>query len=91
MRNQAIQMGVSPEATLIENESLHTRENAEYVLKILQAHQMKQVILITTPFHQLRTYLTFAKVFQPHGIDILNFYADSGEWHPMTWFLSRER
>lgn len=90
MRNQAIQMGVPLEATLVEKESLHTRENAEYVLKILQKHQMKRVILITTPFHQLRTYLTFAKVFQPHGIDILNFYADSGEWHPMTWFLSKE-
>jgi uncharacterized SAM-binding protein YcdF (DUF218 family) len=90
MRNQAIQMGVPLEATLIEKESLHTRENAEYVLKIFQEHQMKRVILITTPFHQLRTYLTFAKVFQPHGIDILNFYADSGEWHPMTWFLSKE-
>ena len=90
MRNQAIQMGVPPEATLIEKESLHTRENAEYVLKILQEHHMKRVILITTPFHQLRTYLTFAKVFQPHGIDILNFYANSGEWHPMTWFLSKE-
>jgi uncharacterized SAM-binding protein YcdF (DUF218 family) len=90
MRNQAVQMGVPPEATLIEKESLHTRENAEYVLKILQEHQMKRVILITTPFHQLRTYLTFAKVLLPHGIDILNFYADSGEWHPMTWFYSKE-
>jgi uncharacterized SAM-binding protein YcdF (DUF218 family) len=90
MRNQALQMGVPAEATLVEKESLHTRENAEYVLKLLQEHQMKTVILITTPFHQLRTYLTFAKVFQPHGIRILNYYADSGEWHPMLWFLSKE-
>jgi uncharacterized SAM-binding protein YcdF (DUF218 family) len=90
MRNKAIQMGVPLEATLIEKESLHTRENAEYVLKLLQEHKMKQVILITTPFHQLRTYLTFAKVFQPHGICISNYYADSGEWHPMLWFLSKE-
>src|SRR5262249_44682733 len=72
MRNQAIQMGVPPQATLVEKESLHTRENAEFVLKILQERQMKRVILITTPFHQLRTFLTFAKVFQPHGIGILN-------------------
>jgi hypothetical protein len=36
----------------------------------------------------LRTYLTFAKVFQPHGIRILNYYAETGEWHPATWFLS---
>ena len=45
---------------------------------------------VLLPFHQLRTYLTFAKVFQPRGIDIINYYADTGEWHPMTWFLSAE-
>ena len=44
-------MGEPLEATLLEKESLHTWENAEYVLKLLQEHQMKQVILITTPFH----------------------------------------
>jgi uncharacterized SAM-binding protein YcdF (DUF218 family) len=90
MRKKAIQMGVPLEATLIEKESLHTRENAEYVLKLLQQHQMKRVILTTTPFHQMRTYLTFAKVFQPYDIRISNYYADSGEWRPMTWFLSKE-
>jgi len=83
-------MGVPLEATLIEKESLHTWENAEYVLKLLQEHQMKQVILITTPFHQLRIYLTFAIVFQPHSIRMSNYYAEPWEWHPMTWFLSKE-
>jgi uncharacterized SAM-binding protein YcdF (DUF218 family) len=83
-------MGVPLEATLIEKESLHTREKAEYVLKLLQEHQMKHVILIITPFHQQRTYFTFAKVFQPHGIRMSHYYADSEEWHPMTWFLSKE-
>ena len=49
---------------------------------------MHRVILVTSPFHQLRTYLTFAKVFQPRNIEIINYYADTGEWHPATWFLS---
>src|SRR6266581_1210351 len=90
MCDQAIQMGVPPEAILVENESLHTRENAEYVLTFLKQHNMRKVILVTSPFHQLRTYLTFAKVFQPYGIEIINYYADTGEWHPATWFLSTE-
>jgi len=90
MRDQAIQMGVPPEAVLIEKEALHTRENAEHVLRLLKEHQMQRIILVTTPFHQLRTYLTFAKVLQPHGIRILNYYADSREWHSMTWFFSTE-
>lgn len=51
---------------------------------------MQRVILITSPFHQLRTYLTFARVFHPYGIEIINYYAYTGEWHPATWFLSAE-
>ncbi len=90
MHDQAICMGVPTEAILIEDESLHTRENAEYVLSLLKQHNMKRIILVTSPFHQLRTYLTFAKVFQPYGIEILNYYANTGEWHPVTWFLSTE-
>ena len=90
MRDQAIQMGVPSQAVLMEQEALHTRENAEYVLTILKQHQMRRVILVTSPFHQRRTYLTFAKVLQPHGIEIINYYAETGEWHPLTWFLSAE-
>ena len=87
---QAIHLGVPLEAILVENESLHTRENAEYVLALLEKYHMRHVILVTSPFHQLRTYLTFAKVFQPTCIEIANYYADTGEWHPATWFLSAE-
>jgi uncharacterized SAM-binding protein YcdF (DUF218 family) len=86
---KAIQLGVPREDILMESESLHTRENADYVLEILKRHAMKRVILVTSPFHQLRTYLTFAKVFQPYGIEIINYYADADDWHPMTWFLSK--
>jgi len=90
MCNQAVQMGVPREAIFVESEALHTRENAEHVLCILGKHDMHRVILVTSPFHQLRTYLTFAKVFQPQGIEIINHYANAGEWHPATWFLYAE-
>ena len=90
MRDQILQMGVEPQVVLIEQESLHTRENAEYVLTVLKKHGIHRVILVTSPFHQLRTFLTFAKVLRPHGITILNYYAETGEWHPATWFLSAE-
>lgn len=90
MCEQAIQMGVPPEAILVEDQSLHTKENAEMVLALVKKHHMQKIILVTSPFHQRRTYLTFAKVFQPHNVEILNYYADTGEWHPATWFLSAE-
>ena len=49
---------------------------AEHVLTLLKKHQMQRIILITSPFHQLRTYLTFARVFHPYGIEIINYSAD---------------
>ena len=90
MRKKALDMEVPPEAVLVEDQSLHTRESAEVVLDLLIKHHFSHIILVTSPFHQLRTYRTFAKVFQPHGIKITNYYADTGEWHPATWFLSKE-
>ncbi|HEU0003642.1 MAG TPA: YdcF family protein [Ktedonobacteraceae bacterium] len=90
MQDQAISMGVPPQAVLVEQEALHTRENAEYVLRLLKQHQMRRIILVTSPFHQQRTYLTFAKVFQLHDIQISNYYAEADEWHPLTWFFSSE-
>lgn len=90
LRNKALGMGVPSESILVEDESLHTRENAEHVLTLLKKYHFSRIILVTSPFHQLRTYLTFAKFLLPHGIEIVNYYADTGEWHPATWFLSKE-
>jgi uncharacterized SAM-binding protein YcdF (DUF218 family) len=53
MRDKAIAMGVNPEAILLENESLHTRENAEHVLSLIKERGFRRVILVTSPFHQL--------------------------------------
>lgn len=81
---------IKPSAILLEQDSLHTRENAEQVLELLTQQDMKRIILVTSPFHQHRTYLTFAKVMQPDHIEIINYYADTGEWYTITWFLSAE-
>lgn len=51
---------------------------------------MQRILLVTSPFHQLRTYLAFAKVLQPYNIRILNYYADTDESNAVTWFLSKE-
>jgi uncharacterized SAM-binding protein YcdF (DUF218 family) len=90
IREQATQMGIPVEDILAETNSLHTKENAEYTLQILKKQNMHRIILITSPFHQLRTYLTFQKVFQPYNIQIINYYAETGEWNPATWFFSEE-
>ncbi len=56
MHDQAVRMGIPSDRILVENQSLHTRENAEYILKLLKQYGMHRIILVTSPFHQLRTY-----------------------------------
>ncbi len=90
MKEQAIELGVPAQAILLESVSLHTRENAEQVLTLLKEKNWHHIVLVTSPFHQKRTFLTFAKAFQGYGITITNYYAQTGEWHPATWFFSKE-
>ena len=90
MREQAIKLGVPAEAIIAEDQSLHTLENAKFTACILHQKQAARVILVTSPFHQLRTFLTFSKVLQNDHIEIANYYADTGEWNPITWFFSSE-
>lgn len=89
MRDLAIKLGVPAEAIIVEDTSLHTLENASFTLPILKEQGATRIILVTSPFHQLRTFLTFSRILGPAGIEIVNHFADSDEWHPMTWFLSQ--
>ncbi len=45
---KAVQLGVPPQSILTEGESLHTRENAEYILEILKQHGMQRIILVAS-------------------------------------------
>jgi uncharacterized SAM-binding protein YcdF (DUF218 family) len=44
-----------------------------------QEHQPHSVVLITNPFHQLRSYLTFRKAAQQAGMDVRVRRAHSAE------------
>ena len=91
MRDEAIRHGVPAQCILVDHDSLHTHENAQNVAGILEQNNMQSIILVTSPFHQLRTNLTFAKVLQPLGIKIINYYANTGEWERRTWFFDEEK
>lgn len=90
MRDRAMRAGVPASAILTECDSLQTLENAQFSAPMLAERGVKRVILVTSPFHQLRSYLTFEKVYRELGIVVANYYADTEVWHPFTWFFSSE-
>jgi uncharacterized SAM-binding protein YcdF (DUF218 family) len=63
---------------LLEEASTSTRTNAWFSLDIIAAAQQKQqqqqgtpaLLIVTSPFHQLRSYYTFRRAAQQKGLSI---------------------
>ncbi len=53
--------GISPESIIHERKSLNTKEQADNVIKMCEARGWKSIILVGSPYHQYRAFLTFLK------------------------------
>ena len=61
MKLQAQQAGVPDSAILIDEEAVNTQQNAENVKSIFDERNFKEVILVTSGYHQRRASLEFNK------------------------------
>jgi uncharacterized SAM-binding protein YcdF (DUF218 family) len=86
MRREAVRQGVPETATIIEPAAVDTEENAAEVAKLMVAHNMHSAILVTSPFHQRRAALLFARAFEPAGLVLRNYPARDPEWDPTFWW-----
>ncbi len=87
MRNIAVKMGVPTSAIIIEEDSKTTVENAEFTSKIITTKGYDSIILVTSPYHQRRTF----ELFQSNlGEDfkIINQSALDEEWRKKGWWES---
>ena len=67
MARLAAEYGVEPGQLLLESRSRNTRENAVETRKLLRAHGLKRVLLVTSARHMPRA----AGVFRKAGVDFL--------------------
>jgi len=74
--------GISPNAIIIEDISLNTREQAVKVAGILSKNNWRRIMLVASHYHQYRAYLTFLKVILENElkIEIINAPADYLNW-----------
>ncbi len=94
MQRQAIEEDVPESATLIEENSRTTAENAEKTRNLLEEKSIKKVILVTSAYHQRRASLEFQKR-SGSEVTIINHPVSSdkqwsGSWWatPIGWWLS---
>jgi len=62
MKEQAVSLGIPKDAILLEDQSETTEEDARFTKQILDTHQYKSCILVTSPYHSRRAYTIFKKI-----------------------------
>lgn len=56
-----ISFGVAHDRIILEGRSQNTYEEAENVVRMARHNRWKAIILVTSPYHQYRAYLSFVK------------------------------
>jgi uncharacterized SAM-binding protein YcdF (DUF218 family) len=84
LRDAAIAFGVPPERIRMERVSHSTREALLAVRPILAREGARSVVLVTSPYHQRRTYWTARRALD--GVRILNWPAEPSFWSPESWW-----
>lgn len=59
MKEHAISLGIPKNAILLEDQSRTTEEDAYFTKQILDKHQYKSCLLVTSPYHSRRAYKIF--------------------------------
>ena len=90
-RQVAIESGLSPHAILMtDGIQSSTHEEAAAVLRLMQAHSMKTVIVVTEPYHTQRARMIFRDAFKGSGLTV-RVHPVADHWYRSdTWFLSLE-
>lgn len=87
----AIQQGIPEKRIYVTSlEAINTIDEANAVKQLAEEDQFDSLMIITDPFHTLRTRLIFRKVFRESGI-VLQVRPVSGHWYrSTTWWKSKE-
>jgi len=68
LKSWLIKKKVSEKNILLENTSLNTRQQAINLAKYTKKKSWKKILLVTSPYHQLRAFLTCLKAFEEKKI-----------------------
>ena len=87
MQMIAEEEGVPVRDILLEENSANTGQNAAGVAKIVNDKQWKQIILVTSPYHQRRAGILFGRAMGPE-VDIINHSTTDEAWRRSHWWAS---
>lgn len=68
LKTKLIEKGVAPGRILLENESTNTREQANNVVDMAVENEWKRLLIVASPYHVYRAFLTFLKALQEKSL-----------------------
>lgn len=69
MRSYLIELGLRPDLIITEPTAMNTHEQAEAVVDLAVEREWKHLLLIASPYHQYRAFLTFLQVLNDRDLD----------------------
>lgn len=63
--------GVPEAHVIMEEKSLHTRDQAVEIMKLAKQHGWKSIIIVASHYHQYRAFLTFLKAMREANLELL--------------------
>jgi len=87
MANAAEAAGVSSKAIELDEASENTRQNAAGVAAIASSDGYHSIILVTSPYHQRRAALVFARALGT-GVAIINHSSYDQTWRRSAWWVT---
>ena len=88
LREKAIALGVPGDRIRMETESHGTHEALVAVARVLRAEQVASIALVTSPYHQRRTYLVARQALR--GLRLVNRPVRGSFWDSRRWWAQRE-
>lgn len=84
-----INAGIPPTAIqVIGNKAASTREEAKLVRTRVANTDAHTLIVVTDPYHTLRTRLIWEDIFKDGGVDLIIRPARTSWYQPDTWWMS---
>jgi uncharacterized SAM-binding protein YcdF (DUF218 family) len=69
LHQQILGLGVSPDRIVLETSSQNTREQAVNVVALAQEYTWARILLVASPYHQVRAFLTFLQAMREAKAD----------------------
>lgn len=83
LKRRLVACGVPEKNIVLEEKSLNTREQAVAVMRMVRVNGWKRIIVVASPYHQFRAYLTFIKAMRDDGLKIVISNAPARD---LSWF-----